>query len=238
VKISAILTNYNQGRFVKTSLESLLKQSLLPDEIIIVDDKSTDDSVDIIKKEIKNLTPFFGPTKVKLIERETNGLPAGARNSGIRAMAEDTDVVCFLDADDWYEREKIRESVIILSTYPDIGLVYTDYYMLDTKSGQRRLEPKFAYNVPAIWQSCIVSTNSILRASVVREIGFFDERKDLNGVFEDYNYWLRISKRYPMYHIAEPLFTYRIHGNNITLKNAPSVMHKLQAMVQETYNNG
>jgi glycosyltransferase involved in cell wall biosynthesis len=230
--ITAIIPNFNQGKFIHFALQSLESQTIKPDEIIIVDDKSTDNSVELIEKALKNVR-----IPHRFIKREANGYPAAAKNSALKVINKETDVIAFLDADDWYEPTKIEESVKIFAGYPEMGLVYSDYYMVD-KNGQRKLEPKFAYNVQHLWQQCIVSTNSLVRASVIEQVGLFDERKDYKGVFEDYNLWLRISKRFPMYHIAKPLFTYRVHGENITLREGQNMIPRLPELIKETYLNG
>ena len=230
--ITAIIPNFNQGKFIHNALQSLQSQTMKPNEIIVVDDKSTDNSVDLIDKALRDVKIPF-----RFIQRETNGYPAACKNSALKVVNERTNLVAFLDADDWYEDRKIEESVKAFASNPNLGLVYSDYYMID-KQGQRRLEPKFAYNVQHLWQQCIVSTNSIVKMDAIRQVGLFDERKDYKGVFEDYNLWLRISKRFPMYHIAQPLFNYRVHGENITLREGPKMIHRLPELIKETYENG
>ena len=83
--------------------------------------------------------------------------------------------------------------------------------------------------------------SSFVTMKAIQKVGMFDERKDYNGVFEDYNLWLRVSKHFPMYEIAKPLFYYRMHANpndNISLREALKMSHKIPEMIRETYLNG
>lgn len=209
MKTSVILTNYNYSKFIVSAITSLFSQTVVPDEIIIVDDASTDDSVAVVKDYIKH-TPPKVKDKFKFIERDKNGGPAASRNSGIAVAT--GDVLCFLDADDFYYPRKIEASLNILKEYPQIGLVYTDYEVLDKDSKLTR-EFKTSYDARYLWQACIVSTNSIIRREVIDKVGIFNEK--YRGT-EDYEYWLRIATQYLLYHVPEPLFCYRLHGQNIT----------------------
>jgi glycosyltransferase involved in cell wall biosynthesis len=226
---TVIIPNYNQGKFIHTALQSLENQTIKPDEVIIVDDKSTDNSVELIIKALKNFK-----INHRFLQREVNGYPAACRNTALKTINPETDIVFFLDADDWYEPTKIEKTLVVFAGYPDVGLVYSNYFMIDN-NGQRRYEPKFSYNMNYLWQQCIVSTNSAVRRQVLETVGLFDERKDYKGVFEDYNLWLRISKKFLMYHIAEPLFTYRVHGENITLRHGQEMSPRIPELIKETY---
>ncbi len=228
-KITAIITNYNQGKFFRTALQSLLSQTRLPDQIIAVDDCSTDDSAKVIAKEIKDLDKGIIP--IEFIVRATNGKPAGARNSGIEKAT--GDIICFLDVDDIYYSEKIAKSVYILDKYPEVGLVYTDYDVMDIINNTQKREFKHPYEFNYLWQTCIVSTNSIVRKSVLDKVGKFDEK--LFGV-EDYNMWIRIAKVSLLYHIPEALFMYRLHGGNITMNHAQSMHEQIIKFKQEMAN--
>lgn len=227
--ITAIITNYKQGKFALTALQSLYTQTLKPNNIIIVDDASPDDSVKLIKEAIKVCEAKYPPIPTQVVVRETNGKPAGARNSGIK-LCNNSDYICFLDIDDYYYADKIKQSVEVLEKNPTIGMVYTDYDMINTKTGKTVREFKHPYDFQFLWQTCIVSTNSIVRKSVFDKVGLFDEK--LYGV-EDYQMWLRIGKEYMVYHIAEALFCYRIHGENLSVNHAESMNQQIPVFKQE-----
>jgi len=230
LKISQVITNYNQGRFAKDALKSICKQSLLPDEVVIVDDCSIDNSVELIEDSIKYYNKI---PSTRLVKTPTNSKPAGARNQGIKSTT--GDIICFLDIDDIYYKDKIAKSIEIFNKYPDVGLVYTDYDIWDTKINKVVREFKHPYTWDMLWQTCIVSTNSIVRRSVFDAVGLFDEQ--LFGP-EDYQMWIRIAQKFILYHIPEPLFTYRVHGENLTVKHKDFVIAQTKQLKEDLLRNG
>lgn len=233
--VTAVITNYNQGKFFRSAFQSLLAQTRVPDQIIVVDDKSTDDSVKIIVKELGQLKTEAAPDSifptVDFIPRETNGKPAGARNSGITKAT--GDLIAFLDVDDFYYVDKIASAVEIFNKYEQVGLVYSDYNVLDLRNATQYREFKHPYEYQYLWQSCIVSTDSVYRRSVFDKVGLFNEQ--LFGV-EDYEMYLRIAKHYMIYHVAEPQFCYRLHGGNLTLNHSESMAQQINKFKQEMMN--
>lgn len=219
MKVTAIIPNYNGGRFFKEAIDSLRKQIRQPDSIVVVDGGSTDDSVALIEKGIKESKY---PGSISFIKLSTRHYPGGTRNAGIKALPKDCDVVAFLDVDDFYYKAKIEKSLDILEKHESIGLVYSDYDMWYTDKLNMVREFKHPYDPRHLWQSCIVSTNSIVRRDLFDKVGPFKE--DIIGG-EDYELWLRFAKITMMYHIAEPLFCYRVHKTNVTLNNQEQ-MHK------------
>lgn len=208
VKVTGLITSYNNGKYFADALKGMLNQTFPVHEIIVVDDASTDNTRDIIDQALSNVQH----TKVKFIKRETNGGPAGARNTGIESA--EGDVIAFCDGDDFYYKNKVLKSLQALYDHAEMALVYTDYDMLYQDQNKAVRELKHPYNKQLLENFCIVSTNSIVKRKVFDVVGLFDER--FVGT-EDYQMWLRISRQFPMMRIPESLFAYRIHGNNITM---------------------
>lgn len=103
--ISVIIPAYNSKHTIERAIESVLAQTLQPSEIIVIDDGSSDNTVEIVKEISKNLKPEF----LKLIELERNNGPAYARNAGWqRARGE---FLAFLDADDSWHMKKLEIQV-------------------------------------------------------------------------------------------------------------------------------
>lgn len=230
MKTAIIITNYNQGRFAGPAIQSIQNQSVRPDQCIIVDDCSTDNSIELIKKEIKNSALDW-----KLVKRTTNGKPAGCRNAGIQALNDDIEVVAFLDVDDWYQPTKIEESIKVLQAFPSVGLVYSDYLVYDQEKNTQYREFKHKFRQDMLEQACIVSTNSVIRRSALRQVGFFNPK--LYGV-EDYEMWLRLTMISDAYHVPEPLFVYRQHGANLTANHANYMQAQLIPMKERLKREG
>lgn len=115
--IGVIVTVYNKEAYVGRALHSLLKQQLSPDQLIVVNDKSTDNSEKIIKDFMIRLR--VGIQEVLYLSLEKNLGAAGARNEALKLIH--TDFVVFLDADDQYETDYIQRLKSLLKD--DIGMI-------------------------------------------------------------------------------------------------------------------
>jgi glycosyltransferase involved in cell wall biosynthesis len=96
MSLSVVVVNYNNSRYLRKALDSIVAQSYRPDEVIVADDCSTDDSCSIVA-EYERAHPF-----VKLIRNVKNLGPSGNRDFGIKAVTSANFVT--LDSDDWFER--------------------------------------------------------------------------------------------------------------------------------------
>ena len=115
MKFSIVIPLYNKAPYIKETLQSLVNQTKLPYELIIVDDKSTDDSLKIAKDFLKNVPLCFNEVIIKIIELEKNYGIGYARNRGFSITS--GDVVSFLDADDLYADNLIKTANVLMSTY-------------------------------------------------------------------------------------------------------------------------
>lgn len=112
-RTSVIIPVYNGARFLGAALDSVLTQSLPPSELIVVDDGSTDDSVDIV-------AALPAPTATQLLlVRQPNQGPAAARNRGLELAT--GELIAFLDSDDVWLPDKLQHQVAHLAAQPDVG---------------------------------------------------------------------------------------------------------------------
>jgi glycosyltransferase involved in cell wall biosynthesis len=194
--VSVIIPTFNRGYCLEESVRSVLQQSFTDFELIVVDDGSTDKTLEVVARF----------PAVKLLRLEENRGVSFARNRGM-AMAEG-DCIAFLDSDDLWEQDKLATQVKWIER--DSQAVYTDEIWI--RNGVR-VNPMnkhrkysgdiFRYCLPL----CIVSPSSVLlRTELLNEVGGFDESMP---VCEDYDLWLRIAKRYPFHFIEEKLIVKR-----------------------------
>lgn len=215
-RVAVIIPNYNYGRFIGEAIDSVLAQTRLPDEIIVVDDASTDDSVERIKREVHT-------GLVRLIQHPTNRANVGAaRNTGIAAT--DAQYILCLDSDDMIEPAYIETCLKALQADQGIGVVYTGVQTLEQADGtnHRRIwtdwPPLFNWDWMAEnhipFNTCI-PTASMYRREFWRRAGGYDE-----GVAsaEDLEFWTRaLSCGWEAVKCtSEPLFVYRRHGPSMT----------------------
>lgn len=203
------ITNFNYSKFVCSAIDSALSQSYPIQEIVIVDDKSTDDSISVISNHLKDKQT---QVPVKLIPHQTNqGLPS-SRNTILKNI--NTEFIAFLDADDLYGKDKVKRSIETFLEFPDIACVYSDYNVLDLTQNRQYREYKFDYDIGLLQQVCIISTNSVFRTAFFKDVGLYNPEVK---VAEDYELYLRAFRSHLFYHLPEPLFLYRLHGKNITM---------------------
>lgn len=224
--VTVIIANYNYGKWILGAIESIKKQDY-PGEIsiVVVDDCSTDDSYEKIKD--------ISDEKITCIKLKENSGPSEARNVGIRFALEyyKPDVFAILDADDEYYPNKISRCIKTLYSVNSIGVVYSDYDILNTLTDIKIREYKEIYSKNRLQESCIVHSGALIKTlaleSVKEETGFYDKR--IKGP-EDYDLWLRIAEKFMIIHIPESLSLVRHTGNNISASN--------HVEFNENYKNG
>jgi len=223
--VTCVIPCYNHEKWISQAIMSIVNQDYPNKRIIIINDASTDSSWDKIKyllngkKVLNNSNPliYHGDIQgisVLAVNFEKNIGRSEARNYGIRAGLNDTDLYCFLDSDDYYNEGKISKSVKEWQKHPEtIGVVYTDYSTLNIHNNllQRQFKEPFDYS--RLRQECIVNNDSLISKKAIETCGGYDP--DLE-VCEDYDLWLRISKKFSIVHIAENLLTVRVGKHSST----------------------
>lgn len=204
--VSVIIPTYQRANLVSQAIESVLAQTYTDYEIIVVIDGSTDNTKEVLA-QFKD--------KITVIYQENKGLSA-ARNTGI--MATKGLYVAFLDDDDLWAPNKLEKQLACFESNPKIGLVYSDGFFFNEKSV---LPDKWTsvYPPPPVWQFLALFARNVILASTVvvpreclEEVGLFDET--LKSC-EDYDLWLRIIEKFPIYFLNEPLGYYRQTANSL-----------------------
>jgi glycosyltransferase involved in cell wall biosynthesis len=200
--ISVIIPTYNRAAFIKTAIDSALQQTRAPDEVIVVDDGSTDDTPRILE--------HYGPP-VRVIRQRNRGRSA-ARNVALAHAT--SDAIMFLDSDDWLMPTNLERCVEVLERRPEVGVVYTDGYIVD-KQGTRitsrsetvRERPPTGMVLADLARRCFLTVSSMVRRNVMDGITF-EEGRDY---CEDYDVWRRLAVRCQFDYVDEPLMCYRFH---------------------------
>ena len=194
MKISVIIPTYNRIFFLKRSVNSVLKQTLKPHEIIIVDDGSSDGTSSMIKESYP---------AINLIRQENKGVSA-ARNIGIRSSSGDW--VCFLDSDDEWKKNKLKNQQLAITQNPNYVFCHSNEEWI--RNGKKIYQKKkHKIHGGDIFKKCLdmcrISSSSVMiYKKVFDDIGFFNEKLI---VCEDYELWLRICAHYKVLFVDEPL---------------------------------
>ena len=200
--ITVIIPVYNRELTIKRSIDSVLSQSIQSEEIIVVDDCSSDSTKEILEGYGERITCIYLP--------ENSG-PSKARNEGIRHAR--TEWVAFLDSDDCWEKKKLENQIGYLIKYPFYQIIQTDEKWI--RNG-KRVNPCKHHKKPEGWiwepslQRCLVAASALLaRKSLLEQCGMFDEAMP---VCEDYDLWLKISRHYPVG--LDPVLTVTKYGGH------------------------
>jgi len=200
-----VIAAYNAAEWISATLRSILDQTREAHEILVVDDGSSDDTVELVR--------LYG-RRVNYIRRDHRGQPA-ARNAGIRAVT--GDLIAFCDADDvWRPRkleaqiEKLRAQgcawVVCDADWMDYDGNPVEVSMPSLREGNV-LESLFLGNF-------IKSATPMVRREVFEEVGYFNETLGAR-IGEDWDMWLRIAARYPLGVVPEKLATVRLHTKSM-----------------------
>lgn len=196
--VSIIIPTYNRADFLQEALRSVLAQTFVGYELIVVDDGSTDRTPELARQF----------PQVRWIREEVNAGVSRARNLGIQQSR--GRYLCFLDSDDLWKDHKLQVQVDWMHSHPECQVAYSEEIWIrrgvrvNPMNKHRKYSGDiFRHCLPL----CIVSPSSvILRAEVLAEVGLFDESLP---ACEDYDLWLRIAVRHPFHLIDEPLMTKR-----------------------------
>jgi glycosyltransferase involved in cell wall biosynthesis len=206
-KISVIIPNYNQSVFVKDAIHSVLNQHCKADEIIIVDDGSTDDSREVVGQ--------FGD-RVHYIRQENQGL-AGARNTGLQAAA--GELIGLLDADDVWMPDYLETMVRLAEANPDASVYYCMAQCMDVQGndlpqivGGPPVAPHELYHW-LLRQNFIIPSTVLFRKKPIVEAGAFDAK--LRSC-EDWDLWLRLLPGRKLIGTPQRLVRYRVHGSSLS----------------------
>lgn len=191
LNISVIIPCYNSEKYIERSILSVLKQNYQINEILVVDDCSTDNSVNIIKTIIKNNS---SKTQITLLQNKINHGPSYSRNIGLKNISIDADYISFLDADDFWSASKISNQVGLIKS-KNIDFVYSFYEVFDEIINKTFI-PSFNFKYSSDSKKKIFKFNLISGSSssvmisyeVFKKVGFFDESLWCG---EDWDYWIR-----------------------------------------------
>ena len=216
--VSVIVPNYNYGRYLGGAIESVLAQSYPETEIIVVDDGSTDDSLNVLHR-------YEG--RLRWMRQERQGVST-ARNRG--AQESRGELLAFLDADDLWHPKKLERQVERLTADNGLGLIHCGETVIDDHGRTLvvRCEGGEGWVAEALlrYQRIVVfgpGSPSLIPRRIFEEIGGFDARLT---TFADWDLAYRIACRYRIGCVRGPLVTIRSHGTSMQ-RNVLAMEHDM-----------
>ena len=226
-EISVILPVYNGGKYLKESIDSILNQTFNNYELIIVNDGSTDESLDIIIS--------YKDERIKLINQKNTGL-SKALNNGIK-LAKGR-YIARMDQDDISNPERFEKQIEFLESYSDYVVVGT-WANYISKDGEFLYTSKIPYKSEDLKKGLpyicpFVHSSVMMRADALKKVGGY---KDVGRYFyqEDILLWIDLSRIGKFYNLPEALQTYRILPSSASRMSKTN--HKYQQNIYIKYYN-
>jgi glycosyltransferase involved in cell wall biosynthesis len=209
-RVSVIIPAYNQGRFLKDAVQSVLDQTYQDYEIIVIDDGSTDNTREIAAQ--------FG-SRIRYCFQENLGL-GGARNTGI-SLAHGN-YLALLDSDDTWLPGYLEKMMALAAANPEAAVLYCGIRCMDADGNEvpQILHAKIVADAE-LYQTLVsgnflIPSSIVLLRSAVVEAGMFDRDTTTIHGCEDWDLWLRLAKQYRFVGTTECLMRYRIHGSSLS----------------------
>lgn len=227
--VSVVIPTYNHACFLKEALESVIKQTYSNWEIIVVNNYSEDETIEVVE--------HFADSRIQLINFRNQGVIGASRNVGIAASR--GQYVAFLDSDDRWFPDKLLASVERLQLGFDL-VCHSQIYRYENGS-QKRVSygPEYNANYSRLLfhNNCIATSATVVCKTVLEKLGGFSEAAELITV-EDYDLWLRIAKaNYKIGFLDETLGEYRVHSGGAS-KRLLKHMHATLTVISEHYHEG
>ena len=207
MKVSVIIPNYNYSEYVCEAVDSALGQTYQNKEVIVVDDGSTDNSVELLAK--------YGD-KIRLIAQKNAGVCA-ARNNGVAASS--GELIAFLDADDVWMPEKLEKQVAQFLADPNVVLSHVGMEDIDADDTVLAthldgMSGKVSSHMLLFEEAVILGacSGAVVRRKPFETLGGFDKRMSTAA---DWDFCFRISRLGDVAFVREPLLKYRQHGSNM-----------------------
>ena len=204
---SIIIPLFNKASYIEKAIRSVIHQTYQEFELIIVNDGSTDNSLDIVQ-QLNNQTNL----SIRIIDQFNQGVSV-SRNNGVKVSK--NNYIAFLDADDWWEPTYLEEMKQLITDFPEAGIYGCDYFKV--KNGQKIIanigvEPGFK---KGLINYCEVYAKTMYQplwtGATILKKSVFESEQGFNPTLklgEDFDLWLRVTMKYPVAFLNKPLAYY------------------------------
>jgi glycosyltransferase involved in cell wall biosynthesis len=219
--VSIVTPSFNQGRFIRETIESVLSQGYPDIEYLVMDGGSTDETVKILQEYGDRLTWVSEPDRGQ----------ADAINKGWRRAR--GAIVAYLNSDDTYLPDAVERAVGALLEHPEAGAVYGEGYHVDEAATILERYPTEPFSMARLEETCFICQPTVfLRREIVERVGYLDESLQY---CMDYELWIRIGRMARFVCTPHYLATTRLHAEAKTLGQRVPVHAEIMRMVYRHY---
>ena len=202
--VTVVTPSFNQGRFIRATIESVLKQDYSRIEYLVMDGGSTDETQSILREY---------SDRIRWVSEPDRG-QAHAINKGWRQAA--GSIVAYLNSDDVYLPGAVTSAVAALQAHPEVSAVYGEGYHVDEAGGIRERYPTEPFDADRLREICFICQPTVfLRREAVEDAGYLDESL---RYCMDYDLWIRFARAGKIFtHTPNYLASTRLHADTKTL---------------------
>jgi glycosyltransferase involved in cell wall biosynthesis len=218
ILVSVVISVYNGEKYILDAVRSIFNQSYRYFELIIINDGSTDRTNEILH-EIRD-------PRIRILHNSQNLGLIASLNLGLKAAQ--GQFIVRLDADDIAGPDRLEKQLGFLINNPKVGVLGTDYYLIDDKGQRLPNQIIFIQNLPNLLRWQLFFRCPLAHPTVMMRRDIFDKFGGYDPAYphaEDYELWLRISPFVQMANLPEPLVQIRVHSTNISRVHSQEQNH-------------
>jgi len=200
ILVSIIITAHNYGRFLDKCINSVLSQTYTNIQIIVVDDGSTDNTQEVLRKYSSKIE--------KIIVLDGVGV---GKASKIGVSESTGELFLRVDADDWLEVTMIERLLTAYLSNASCKAVYPGYYLFDSHNDCKVITQNISSPLSKLYEHTPLGSCALISRSAYEQIGGYNDELRYE---EDYDFWHRFVIENKILHLQEPLFYYRRHQSN------------------------
>lgn len=220
-KVSIVTPSYNQGEYIRDTIESVLNQTYDNIEYIVMDGGSTDETVDILKS--------YGD-RIKWVS-EKDGGQADAVNKGIRVA--EGEIIGWLNSDDTYYPDAVEKAVAALLTHPEFDMVYGEGDYIDRNGNVTQRYKTMMFDYQELANECFIcQPTGFFTKEIAERVGLLNADLQL---CMDYEFWMRIGRDGKVLYIPERLATSRMYEENKTMSRKGEVYKECCREIKKHY---
>lgn len=219
--VSVIIPTFNRANYLKNSVQSVLSQTIKDLEIIVINNYSTDNTLEVISA--------FNDERIKIINFKNGGVIARSRNQGM--LQSSGKYISFLDDDDLWCPDKLEIQIKYMEEHPLSCLVYSNAIIIDEKGNRKGLiiDQKKAKQgrifLDLLGGNFIPILTVLMKRELLESNGLLNEEPSLIAV-EDYEYLLRAALKFDIGYINNPLAMYRVHSSSMSKARSVALLRQ------------
>ena len=226
--VSIILNCFNGEKYLKDALESVVNQTYNNWELVFWDNKSSDGS--------KKILDLYNSKKFKYYRSNVHTSLYDARNLAVKECK--GEFIAFIDADDYWEKDKLEKQIKLFEK-ENVGVVYGNLWIYNEKLKKKKIFSKKKLLKGLIFEKIFSDYKIGVITSVIRKKILYQNNISFESSFNhigDFDLFIRLSKICEFDAIQEPVATYRVHGENLSLKNAEKEIEEMKKWLQLNSN--